>query len=389
MDNLIILLDAKKAFDSVEHEYIEECLDKFGAANFIPIFRILYSDLRSDILLNGRIVKGYKICRGVKQGDALSCILFILCMEPLIRNIAENPRITAIHSEHLGQIIPKVYAYADDVNCAIKRSRSGLQALFYEYERLTRRSGLELNADKTEIMKSGSRIEGHNEIFRVNYLNNSYAIAAKEKVKINGILFQANRERLKDENVEAAIGKMDRHFVSWARRGLSTVGRIIIAKTFGISQLIYVMQSFPLNEGHIKKVNAILYKFIWNRHYRAAKAPERIKREITNTPIKLGGLGMLDVAKLDDSLKLRAIGRLLVTNHPALRLVKNKLNLDDYFHPTSLAKMEEVAVKGIDLLGRDRQQLWGAENRRGELKLVKFTNSIKLKNIINIENINP
>ena len=83
----------KKAFDSVEHSYIGKCLEKFGLANFIPIFKILYKDLVNDIKINGNIVKGNKILREVKQGDALSCILFIICMEPLLRNIDCNNEI--------------------------------------------------------------------------------------------------------------------------------------------------------------------------------------------------------------------------------------------------------------------------------------------------------
>ena len=84
IDGLLVSLDAKKAFDSVEHGYIEECLKRFGLEDFVPIFKILYNELKSDILVNGKIISGYRICRGVKQGDALSCILFIMCMEPLL-----------------------------------------------------------------------------------------------------------------------------------------------------------------------------------------------------------------------------------------------------------------------------------------------------------------
>jgi len=62
---LIVSLDAKKAFDSVEHPYIEKCLTKFGLKRFVPIFRILYSELFTDIIINGRIVQGFKIKRGV------------------------------------------------------------------------------------------------------------------------------------------------------------------------------------------------------------------------------------------------------------------------------------------------------------------------------------
>ena len=94
IDGLLVSLDAKKAFDSVGHDYIRACLKKFGLDRFIKIFDILYNDLRSDIIINGTVKLGYRILRGVKQGDALSCVLFIMCMEPLIRNIKHNENIT-------------------------------------------------------------------------------------------------------------------------------------------------------------------------------------------------------------------------------------------------------------------------------------------------------
>ena len=159
IDGLVVSLDAKKAFDSVEHSYIEKCLEKFGLGNFIPIFRVLYSELKSDILVNGKVVSGYKIKRGVKQGDALSCILFIMCMEPLIANIENNANIEKIDSLTLGAPLPKAYTYADDLNCTIKRTELGLQAVFDEYGRLTRLAGLELNADKTEIMRFANELK--------------------------------------------------------------------------------------------------------------------------------------------------------------------------------------------------------------------------------------
>ena len=153
--NLNFRLDAKKAFDSVEHSYIEECLRKIGLDRFIPIFRTLYNGLNSNILINGKVVKGYDILRGFKQGDALSCILFIICMEPLLRNIELNETIVSIKSRGQEADLPKAYAYADDVNGCIEDRLTSLQAIFDEYSRLTNKSGLELNADKTELMRIG------------------------------------------------------------------------------------------------------------------------------------------------------------------------------------------------------------------------------------------
>ena len=106
VDGVIVSLDAKKAFDSVDHGYIRRCLRAFGFSSFIDIFDVLFKGLKSKIIINGQAVEGFDILRGVKQGDALSCVLFIMCIEPLIRNIKSNPLIENIMSVTLPLNIP-------------------------------------------------------------------------------------------------------------------------------------------------------------------------------------------------------------------------------------------------------------------------------------------
>jgi len=272
----------------------------------------LYSELSSDILINGRVVKGFKILRGVKQGDSLSCVLFIMCIEPLLRNIDLNNEIEPLHSEKLGAELPKVYGYADDINSLCKNKRTCIQALFDEYSRLTKWSGLRLNAEKTEILRFGSnRIRALNrgdQRYEFSYMGIDYALTGVENIKITGILFQQNEERMRRANLEAIMSKINKQLLRWSRRGLSLLGKIVIMKTFGISQITFLMQSIYLETSDLQSINKLLYKFLWNKNYRAAKAPERIKREIINKPIELGGFGMLDIFELDNSLKLRVFG---------------------------------------------------------------------------------
>ena len=385
IDGLLVSLDAKKAFDSVEHSFIENCLRKFGFHNFVGIFKTLYAGLRSDILINGKIVKGYDIKRGVKQGDALSCILFIMCMEPLITNVEMNREIETIFSRTFNASLPKAYTYADDLNCVIKRTRRGLQAIFTEYGRLTRLAGLELNADKTELMRFATDLRGVPFApleFVVRYLDRQYRIQTVNETKINGIFFQQDENLMIQRNVEHVKEKIGTQMEKWAGRNLSTLGKILIVKTFGVSQIVFLLQSLNLETRHFKLLNEILYKFIWNRHFRASKAPERVKREIVNTSLKNGGFGMLDVTELDNGLKLRSIGRLLDTKHPALVLLKRKINFDDYFYPKFDKKLDAFVGKGIELLERDRQSLWQEPSLRSEVKLISAIRSMKLVNCI-------
>ena len=383
LEGLLISLDARKAFDSVEHNYIRHCLRKFGFHSFVPVFDILYKDLSSDIIVNGGIHKGFKINRGVKQGDALSCILFIMCMEPLIRNLECNRQIDSIASTNLRAKFPKAMAYADDVSCLIKNNQSSVQGVFNEYERLSKISGLQLNADKTEFLILNRAAMPGQIVFR--YLNRIYSCEPKPEVKINGILLQMDQDGMRTANVDSVIRKIEGQLWSWSKRGLSTLGKILVLKTFGISQIIYLAQSMCLKLCDFKKINATLYKFIWNRNFGAPKAPERIKREIINAPIKFGGFGMLNIQKLDRSLKLKMLSRLVQTKHPFLEVILRKINLDDFFFPVSNQTMDEPINQAVRYLAEDRQQLFTKEGVTDIAKVVGLLRELKISSIINAQ----
>ena len=78
-------------------------------------------------------------------------------------------------------LYPK-FAYADDTNVISSKNLNSVQELFNEHGRFTEASGLELNADKTEIMRLNFRSK--NQIsFDIVYVNSPYTINT-----LNGIM---------------------------------------------------------------------------------------------------------------------------------------------------------------------------------------------------------
>jgi hypothetical protein len=217
--------------------------------------------------------------------------------------------------------------------------------------------------------------------FEVDYMNERIKLKSQKKAKINGVLFQNDPEKIVDDNVCAILQKVDKQLKSWSRRALSTLGKIQICKTYGISQVIYLMQSVTLKECHIKRINALLYKFIWNRHYLAAKAPERIKRDIVCTPIKCGGLGMLDIADLDRSLKLKMYGRLLVTKHPFLTIIKNNLDLN-FFKPTCKTPIDRPTIDGLNIIAIEREKYWDNRELASNVALLQAIQACTIKSML-------
>ena len=82
------------------------------------------------------------------------------------------------------------------------------------------------------------------------------------------------------------------------------------AKTFLISQFIYIMQSVGIPDNILDKINRTLYAFLWKRKYNK-KAFEKVQRRVLAQDIEKGGLGMIDMKLIQEALYLGWIPKLI------------------------------------------------------------------------------
>ncbi|KAJ8550372.1 hypothetical protein ON010_g10698 [Phytophthora cinnamomi] len=80
---MALFLDFEKAYDRVIWEYLFLIRAILGfCERFISWIRLLYNKPLALILLNGFLLQPLQVTRSVKQGDPLSSLLFLLCIEP-------------------------------------------------------------------------------------------------------------------------------------------------------------------------------------------------------------------------------------------------------------------------------------------------------------------
>jgi hypothetical protein len=91
-------------------------------------------------------------------------------------------------------------------------------------------------------------------------------------------------------------------------------GKTLIVKTFGLSQLIYNMQSYGFKAAEIKKAESEIFKFIWSSNI-SHNGVDRIKRATMKNDYENGGMKVTDVECLDRSLKLKQFIRASNSNH--------------------------------------------------------------------------
>ena len=114
----MINIDLKKAFDSVDHDFLFKIMKKMGFSQlFINWIKILYNGIEITVLINGHLGNYFNINRGVRQGCPLSMILYVISQEPLYQAIKQTKQIDPLD-------IPckpiKLLGYADNTTFFIK-----------------------------------------------------------------------------------------------------------------------------------------------------------------------------------------------------------------------------------------------------------------------------
>ena len=398
VEAVLISLDAKKAFDSVSHQYTETILKNYGfGPQFIKCFKTLYSRITAKILINGHLSDSIDIERGYKQGDALSCAFFILGIDPLIRNINKDPviRIVEIRTKMTEKEVNyKAGAYADDVDIICRADRRSVQRVFEKYKKLTLRSGLELNADKTEILA----LTGRRLTYDVNYCGQKFAISTVKELKICGMWYCNDGEREYELNIMEKIEKLTNKIKLWKSRNLTFEGKSLIIKTFGLSQLIYNLQAYRLKEECIKKIERLIFGFLWvSSRSENDKGIDRIKRSILKNDITEGGLNITDVECLNKSLKLRQFIRAGNSKHPIARIqdycmeqlgYKNNVILQEYAKITKKEEVTRIAQITINNLCDYTRKviISNYEQYTGDINAVNYISSTKIDSFLLREN---
>jgi hypothetical protein len=105
-------IDCKKAFDSIHQDAIFEALEVYGVGeHMLQVIQELYQDCSAHLKINNHKGTDFPIGRGVRQGDTLSPLLFIITVNGLLDWIEANPEgYTMMQGLKLG-----IIAYCDDM----------------------------------------------------------------------------------------------------------------------------------------------------------------------------------------------------------------------------------------------------------------------------------
>ena len=148
-------IDYKKAFDSIDRTALWSKLLHYGIEGKIyNIIQNLYVDAKSCIRVNNEISEYFSTCRGVRQGENLSPLLFSIYLNDLADYIREESRGIEVEATFNNiQFYIKLYVllYADDT-IILGETPEDLQDSLNSLDQYCKTWKLEINVSKSKVV---------------------------------------------------------------------------------------------------------------------------------------------------------------------------------------------------------------------------------------------
>lgn len=299
----IVALDQEKAYDKILHPYLWEVLKRFDIPNhFINTIKHLYQHASTSVLINGILSEPFAISRGVRQGDALSCLLFDLGIEPLAATIRSSA-LRGIKIQNAPENL-KCKLFADDTMVYLHESDDVSSLETAALRPWCEVSGAIFNIAKTEIIPIGTK-EYRERVIATRKMNDhsdpiqpNIKIAAEgQPVRVLGAWIGNGVDQATPWT--PTIEKIAANLKRWEANHPTTEGRRLISQMIigGMTQYLAKVQGMP--ESAIKTLERLIRNFAWS----GESNPTVAMAHMTND-IELGGKKVLDIGARNEAIQL-------------------------------------------------------------------------------------
>jgi hypothetical protein len=296
---VILKLDFEKAFDSIEHEVIYLLMRQKGfPETFIGWVKCFLESGTSAVLVNGVPGRKFRCRRGVRQGDPLSPLLFVLGAE-LLQYVINDLRSRGLLNLPLDigvQDFP-IVQYADDTILVLEADSAQLAVLKEALEDFSASSGLSINFHKSCMLPVNVSDE------EVSRLAAEFGcIVGSFPFTYLGLPMGTTRPRMVD--FMPLVDRLERRLTA-SSTFLAYGGRLQLISSCLSSMPIHFLCALDIPPGIIKQIVRILRQCLWRGNNPESKKQALAAWDMVCKPKHCGGLGILDFEKQNEGLLIK------------------------------------------------------------------------------------
>lgn len=296
---LLLKLDIAKAFDSISWEYMFELLQRMGfPARWRDWIALLLSTSSSSCLLNGSPGASIIHRRGLRQGDPLSPLLFILCIDPLHRLLEAATMAGQLSPLPDTAVRMRTSLYVDDAVIFINPARTEVDALLSILHLFGEATGLHVNLAKSSAVPISC-----GDLDLGSILHNFGGIVASLPITYLGLPITTSRVRL--VHLQFILDRIRARLAGWKGRLMHIAGRRVLVRCVLSAMPTFALTVLRAPRKFFKEVDKARRRFLWAQDEAATGGKCKVAWSAVTTPEPHGGLGIHDLDKFARALRLR------------------------------------------------------------------------------------
>ena len=316
---------------------------------FISWIEIILKDITSCVKINGFLTEEIEITRGVRQGDPLSALLYVIIAEVLGNQIRSNQNISGVTIRNIQQ---KILQYADDTQIIVS-DNSSIAEVFKQLRLYEEATGAKINIGKTEGLFMGKWKNRHDKPFDCKWTND----------KVFALGFWIGNKDTAEIVYTEQLATIKSKGSYWKPRKLSLIGWVRVVNIFILSRLWYRTEIFSIPPHILRELESYIVKFVWN-----GKKHE-VSKELLCASLENGGLGLTKITNKIFAQRIVWLSKLYNMDQNCFTKVIAEESIGNF----------DAEYKGLDFLKGDLNLLKVQSNDNFYNELLQVSKKIKFE----------
>lgn len=294
-------VDLAKAYDNLSWKFLENVLEAIDLPpQFVGWLKQCFTTPTFSVAFNGELLGFFPGKKGLRQGDPISSLLFVLAMDVLSKKL-DKGAIDQRFGLHPACNVPLIthLSFADDVLIFFDGREESLNGILDILQEFKIASGLGISLSKSALFLDGGDV------------NNSQMVSSRTGIQVGSLPVRylgvpLTTKKLSRQDYQPLLDKILARFNAWTAKFLSYAGRLQLIKSVIYSIITFWASIFVLPNQCLLDIEQMCNAFLWRGAPNSARGA-KISWESVCSPKDSGGLGLRRLLPWNKVLGLKLI----------------------------------------------------------------------------------